>query len=131
VWCWSTNTATQKADSLTQVDDELDNLEDGDPLLPPDADTTGTLEVVPVHDHVHGQVKGDGNPGDGSQANQLGIAKKGGGAMVIGVEEGEGLLLQEEEDGIEQFEEFGEIVQLGTDELAKAISGVDCGQQRN
>lgn len=47
---------------LTKIDDELDDLETSNPLLPPDADTTSTLEVVPVHDNVHGQVKGDGNP---------------------------------------------------------------------
>ena len=33
-----------------QVQDKLDDLETGDPLLPPDADTTGTQKVVPVHD---------------------------------------------------------------------------------
>lgn len=37
---------------LTKVNDKLDDLETGDPLLPPDADPTGTLEVVPVHDDV-------------------------------------------------------------------------------
>lgn len=41
---------------LTEIDDELDDLETGDPLLPPDLDATGALEVVPVHDHVHHQV---------------------------------------------------------------------------
>ena len=30
-----------------QVDDELDDLEHGDVFLPPDADTTGSLEVIP------------------------------------------------------------------------------------
>lgn len=37
---------------LTEVDDELENLKTGDPLLPPDTNTTGTLEVVPVHDNM-------------------------------------------------------------------------------
>jgi hypothetical protein len=39
-----------------QVDDELSDLEDGDVLLPPDADSTRGLEVVPVHDDVDGEV---------------------------------------------------------------------------
>jgi hypothetical protein len=47
---------------LTEIDDELDDLETSDPLLPPDADTAGTLEVVPVHDDVDAEVEGDGNP---------------------------------------------------------------------
>lgn len=45
-----------------KVDDKLDDLHDGDVLLPPDADATCGLEVVPVHDNVDGQVQGDGNP---------------------------------------------------------------------
>jgi hypothetical protein len=46
----------------TEVNDELSDLKTGDPLLPPDADTTGRLEVVPVHDNVNHQVEGNGNP---------------------------------------------------------------------
>lgn len=72
---------------LTKINDELDDLETGDPLLPPDADATRALEVVPVHDDVDGQVKGDGNPGYGGRADQLGVAEKSGGAMVVAVEE--------------------------------------------
>ena len=30
-----------------QVDDELDDLKHGDVFLPPDADTTGSLEIIP------------------------------------------------------------------------------------
>jgi hypothetical protein len=41
---------------LTEINDELDDLEGGDPLLPPDTYTTRTLKVVPVHDNVNGQV---------------------------------------------------------------------------
>ena len=32
--------------------------------------------------------------------------------MVVGVEEGERLLFEDEEDGVDQFEVFGEVVQL-------------------
>jgi hypothetical protein len=37
---------------------------------------------------VDRQVKRDGDPGDGGRADELSVAEKGGGAMVIAVEEG-------------------------------------------
>ena len=49
-------------DGRTEVKDELDDLEHGDILFPPDANTAGALEVVPVHDDVYHQVDRDGNP---------------------------------------------------------------------
>lgn len=58
----------------TKIDDELDDLELCHPLLPPDTDTSGGLEVVPVHDNMDGQVKGDGDPGDSSRAEKLSVA---------------------------------------------------------
>jgi hypothetical protein len=73
---------------LTEINDELDDLETGDPLLPPDADATGALEVVPVHDDVDHQVEGDRDPGDGGEADELGVAEESGGAVVVAVEEG-------------------------------------------
>ena len=45
-------------------------------------------------------------------AQQLGVAEEGGRAVVVGVQEGEGFFLEEEEDGVEEFEVFGEVVQL-------------------
>lgn len=72
----------------TEINDELDDLETSNPLLPPDADATGALEVVPVHDHVHTQVQGNGDPRDGGRADQLGVAKNSGGAMMVAVKEG-------------------------------------------
>ena len=68
-----------------EVDDELDDLEDGDVPLPPDADATRGLEVVPVHHHVHCQVEGYGHPGYRGVADQLRVAEQRGGAMVVGV----------------------------------------------
>jgi hypothetical protein len=35
-----------------EVDDELNDLDSSDPFFPPDADATGCLEVVPVHDNM-------------------------------------------------------------------------------
>ena len=95
-----------------EVDDELDDLQHGDVLLPPDADAARGLEVVPVHDDVDEEVEGDGDPGDGGVAEELGEAEEGGGAVVVGVQEGEGFLFQDEEDGVEEFEEFGQVVEL-------------------
>lgn len=94
-------------------DDELGDLENGDVLLPPDANATRGLEVVPVHDNVDGEVEGDDDPGNGGVAEELGVAEKSGGTVVVGVEEGQGLLLEDEEDGVNQLEVLGEVVELG------------------
>jgi hypothetical protein len=91
-------------------------LEDSDPLLPPNADAARTLEIVPVHNHVNSEVQGDGNPGHCCQTNQLGIAKECGGTVMIGVEKGEWLLLQNQEDGIEQLEVLRQVVELNMNE---------------
>lgn len=90
----------------------MDDLETSNPLLPPDLDATSALEVVPVHDNVHSQVKDNGHPRDGGQADQLGVAKKSGGTVVVAVKEGQGLLLEEQEDGVEQLKVFGQVVEL-------------------
>lgn len=71
-----------------EIDNELDDLKAGDPLLPPDADAARGLEVVPVHDDVDHQVEGDWNPGDGGETDELGVAEESGGSVVVGVEEG-------------------------------------------
>ena len=99
---------------LTQVDNELNDLESRDPLLPPDADAARALEVVPVHDDVDQQVDGDGDPLHSSQTDQLGVAKQGSSTVVVGVEEGKRLLLEEEEDGVQQLEVLGQVVKLAT-----------------
>jgi hypothetical protein len=73
---------------LTKINDELDDLETGYPLLPPDADATRALEVVPVHDNVDHEVEHDRYPGDGSEADKLSVAEESGCAVVVAVEEG-------------------------------------------
>jgi len=72
----------------TKVNDELNDLENSDVLLPPDANATGALEVVPVHNDVDHEVQCDWDPRYGCQANQLGVAEESSGAMMIGVKEG-------------------------------------------
>lgn len=61
---------------------------------------------------MDGEVEGDDDPGDGGVAEELGVAEKGGGTVVVGVEEGQGLLLEDEEDGVDQLEVLGEVVEL-------------------
>lgn len=94
------------------VDDELDDLESGNPLLPPDSDTAGGQEVVPVHEHVDGQVQGDDDPLNGGVADNLGVAQQGGGPVVVGVQEDQLLLSQEQEDGVEQLDKLGQVVEI-------------------
>ena len=86
---------------LTKVNDKLDNLQTSDPLLPPDTDTTGTLEIVPVHHNVDQKVHSNRNPLHCGQTNELGVAQKSGGTVVISVEEGQGLLLEGQENGVD------------------------------
>jgi hypothetical protein len=42
-----------------EIDDELDDLNSGDPFFPPDPDATRCLKVVPVHDDMDSQVERD------------------------------------------------------------------------
>ena len=72
----------------TKIQNKLNDLHDGDILLPPDADAPGTLEVVPVHNNVNHKVKCNWDPGDGGVADKLSVAKQSGSAMVVGVKEG-------------------------------------------
>lgn len=103
-------------------------LEPGDPFLPPDAHAARGLKVVPVHDYVDGEIEGDGDPGDGSQPNELGIAEQSSSPVMIGMKEGwarqlsilgsmllrrtEGLFFQNHEDSIQQLYVFSKVVQL-------------------
>lgn len=73
---------------LTKINDELNDLKASDPLLPPAANATCTLEVVPVHDHMNSQVQGDHNPRHGGTAEELGVAEDSCSAMVVAVKEG-------------------------------------------
>ena len=51
-----------KLSILTEINHELRNLQSRDPLLPPNTDTPCCLEIVPVHDHMHSQIKRDRDP---------------------------------------------------------------------
>jgi len=90
----------------------LRDLKDGNVLLPPDLDTTSGLEVVPVHNNVNHEVQGDGHPRNRCVAMKLGKAEKSSGAVVVRMQESEGLLLKEEENGVNELEVLREVVQL-------------------
>lgn len=47
---------------LTKVNDELNDLKTSDPFLPPNADASRALEIIPVHDNMNHEVERDGNP---------------------------------------------------------------------
>ena len=51
-----------KLEVLTEIDHELSNLQSCDPFLPPNTDTPCCLKIVPVHDHMHSQIKRNGDP---------------------------------------------------------------------
>lgn len=97
---------------LTDVNDELEDLQHGDVLLPPNANATGALEVVPVHHDVDQQVDGDGHPLHGSHTDKLSVAEQGGSTVVVGVKEGQWLLLKDQEDGINELDVFVDVVEL-------------------
>ena len=45
-------------------------------------------------------------------AEKLSVAEQGGGSVVVSVEEGQWLLLEEEEDSVDKFEVLGQVVEL-------------------
>lgn len=63
---WETNILAKskytQGRGLTKINNELNDLQAGDPFLPPDANSSGTLEVVPVHHDVNHEIEGDDNP---------------------------------------------------------------------
>lgn len=75
-------------ETLTKVDDELDDLKASDPFLPPAANTARALEIVPVHDYVNGQVQGDHYPRHRRATEKLSVAENSRSAVVVAVKEG-------------------------------------------
>lgn len=61
---------------------------------------------------MHQKVDVNDNPLNRSQTNELGIAEKRGRAVVVGMKEGQRLLLEEQEDGVDKFEVLGQVVEL-------------------
>lgn len=61
---------------------------------------------------MYHEVQRNGDPRHRGVAEELGVAEESGGAVVVGVEEGERLLLEEEEAGVDQLEVLGQVVEL-------------------
>jgi hypothetical protein len=59
----------------------------------------------------------------GSEANQLGVAEESSGAVVVGVKEGQGLLLEDQEDGVQEFDIFVDVVELRRKKMMLAFWG--------
>jgi len=70
-----------------EVDDELSDLHGGKILLPPDLPATRSSPVVIIHEHMHGQVEHDRNPGNTGTAVELSEAQEGSGSVVEDVQE--------------------------------------------
>lgn len=117
--------------TLTEVNHELHDLQPRNPLLPPDADTSRALEIVPVHNYMHEQVERDWNPRHWGVSDELCVAQERGCWMMVAVKEcyvsisirgwpehetyielTQGLLLEKQEDGIQQFDIFDEVIKL-------------------
>jgi len=92
----------------------LDDLGSCDPFFPPDSNTTGCLEVVPVHDYMDCQVECDRNITlqlsdmelvrglyDRSVADELCEAENSGGTMVVDMKKLQGFLLEEQKHSID------------------------------
>lgn len=58
------------------------------------------------------EVQDNGDPRDRGGADELSVAEEGGGTMVVAVEEGQRLLLEEQEDSVKELEVLGEVVEL-------------------
>ena len=69
-----------------KIDHELCNLQARDPFLPPNPNAARGLKVVPVHDNMDSQIESYRHPGDGGEANKLGVTQESGGTVVVGVE---------------------------------------------
>ena len=95
-----------------EINDELKNLEHSDVLFPPNANAASSLKVVPVHNDMYSQIKCDRNPGHSSKTHELGVGEQSSCTVMIGMEESQGLLLEHKKDGVEEFEEFGQMIQL-------------------
>ena len=68
--------------------------------------------LLPVHDHMDAEVQRDRDPRNRSVSDELGIAEKCGGAVVVSVKESKRFLLEDKEDSVDELEVLGQIIQL-------------------
>ena len=113
---------------LTQINDELRNLESGNPFLPPDPNPPGSLKIVPVHHDVDGEIESNWHPRYGRVADQLRVAKEGRCTVMIAMKKScetyqhchasifdcrtQWFLFQHKENRVEELQIFRKIIQL-------------------
>ena len=103
----------QRLEGVEEDEDELDELDGGEVLLPPEVGlqggAAGRQQVVEVHQGVHTGVQ-ERPKSALAPSNEPGTppAEEGEGAVVDDVQGGEvgKLLLQDEEDGVEEVDEL-------------------------
>jgi len=87
-----------------EIDNELGDLHGGQILLPPNPLATSGRIVVVIHENVNREVETDDNPGDTGAAVKLGKAQESSDGVVVHMQESKWFLLQDEEDGVKEFE---------------------------
>lgn len=93
-----------------QVDDELEDLHRCDGALPGNSDLERSQSIVCIHDDMYEEVQSDDDPADRSPAKKLGEAEQCRGPVVVDVEESKGLLLEDEEDSVDEFDVLEHVV---------------------
>jgi hypothetical protein len=80
---------------------------------------------------VNEEVQGNGNPRDRGRANELGVAEKSGGTMVVAVKEGQRLLLEKKENGVKKLQVLGKVGEIVQDNegLGPTTIGVADGME--
>lgn len=105
------------ADAHKDADDHLRELDLGDTLCPGRNDATRTEVVIVIHKGVDEGIDGEENPTDGdvSVCHVPRVEKDGG--MVVPVEEDDAFLLEDEKEGIKEFDDLCEGKEPGAKEL--------------
>lgn len=109
-----------------EAEDELDDLAVGDGALPGGADAEGAEEVVTVHDDVDGGIGEERDGEEGLGGLEPEVAHEEDGGVVVDVEEGEASegAGEDDEERIEEFEDFGEVEDVGPEEEGPGGIGV-------
>jgi len=87
-----------------EIDNELGDLHRGQILLPPNPLATSGCVVVVIHENVNSEVEGDDDPGNASATVKLSKAQESGDGVVVYMQESKRFLLQDEENGVKEFE---------------------------
>lgn len=95
-----------------EIKDELNDLNTGNPLLPPNSTAASSKEVVTVHDNMNVQVQANNTPLDGGATEKLSKAQESRNTMVVAMEKGKGFLLQKQEHRIHQLQVLGQVIEV-------------------